>query len=144
MLKKKENNYYKEIYFGETHVATHVKPKKAPKGLSFVTEDSHFLQLGLWNYKKNKVLDNHFHKWFERKSSRTNEFVFVLKGKIKCDLYTEEGSFITSLTIKKGEGVLQHNLSHKYTILKNSIIIESKNGPYFGVEMDKQVVFEKE
>ena len=36
------------------HVATHVKPKYAPMNLSFVTDDSKFLQLGMWNYSKGK------------------------------------------------------------------------------------------
>lgn len=144
MLKTEQKNYYKEIYYGEIHVATHVKPKYAPMNLSFVTDDSKFLQLGMWNYSKGKELDNHFHKKFERSSFRTNEFVYVVRGKIKCELYTEGGVFITTVIVKKGEGILQHNFAHKYTILKKSIIIETKNGPYFGVEKDKQVINEKQ
>ena len=143
MLKVKNKNYFKDIYFGEIHIATFVNVNKAPKGLNFVTEDSKFIQLGIWNYKKNKKLDNHYHNYFKRESFRTCEFVFVLKGKIKCELYTEEGDFITELLIKKGQGILQHNYAHKYTIMKNSIIIETKNGPYFGVEIDKKVINEK-
>jgi len=32
--------------------------------------------------------------------------------------------FITTVIVKKGEGILQHNFAHKYTILKKSIIID--------------------
>tara|TARA_B100001250_G_scaffold169750_1_gene146215 strand:- start:47332 stop:47754 length:423 start_codon:yes stop_codon:yes gene_type:complete len=140
MPNKQNNNYTKEIYYGDTHVATIVKPKMAKPGLSFVTNDEKFLQLGIWNYPKNTSLDNHFHNWFKRESYRTSEFVFVLKGKIKCNLYTEEGEFIDSLIIKKNEGIIQHNFAHEYIILKKSIILESKNGPFLGVEKDKTLL----
>ena len=54
MLKTEQKNYYKEIYYGEIHVATHVKPKYAPMNLSFVTDDSKFLQLGNVELSKRK------------------------------------------------------------------------------------------
>lgn len=130
----------KEIYFGEVHVATLVNPKKSKAGLNFLTEDNKFLQLGIWNYKKGKELNAHFHNWFKRESFRTSEFIFVLKGKIKCNLFTEEGIFIQSIILKKNQGIIQHNFAHEYKILKNSIVLESKNGPYFGVEKDKTLL----
>ncbi len=138
-----KNNYYKEIFHDSVHVATLVKPTETPKGLNFVTDDEKYLQLGIWNYEKGKDLDLHFHNEFERKGYRTNEFVFVLKGEIECNLYTEEGEFIESVIVKTNEGILQHNHAHEYKILKDSIILESKNGPYMGVEKDKTVIYAK-
>ena len=117
-----KNNYYKEIFHDSVHVATLVKPIETPKGLNFVTDDEKYLQLGIWNYEKGKDLDLHFHNEFERKGYRTNEFVFVLKGEIECNLYTEEGEFIESVIVKENEGILQHNHAHEYKILKDSII----------------------
>ena len=72
------SSYKKEIYHGETHVATIVKPLKAPSGLNFATDDDKFIQLGIWNWKKNKTLDAHFHNWFKREAYRTNEFIYVV------------------------------------------------------------------
>ncbi len=137
------NNFYTEIFHDSVHVATHVMPKESPEGLSFITDDEKFLQLGIWNYKKNKDLDLHFHNEFERKSYKTNEFVFVLKGEIQCNLYTEEGELIESITVKESEGIIQHNYAHEYKILEDSIILESKNGPFMGVEKDKTVIYAK-
>ena len=88
------SSYKKEIYHGEIHVATIVKPLKAPSGLNFATDDDKFIQLGIWNWKKNKTLDAHFHNWFKREAHRTNEFIYVVKGKVKTNLFTEEGDFI--------------------------------------------------
>ena len=137
------NSYYSEIFHDSVHVATLVRPKESPEGLSFITDDEKFLQLGIWNYKKNQDLDLHFHNEFERKSYKTNEFVFVLKGEIECNLYTEEGEFIESIIVKESEGIIQHNHAHEYKILKDSIILESKNGPFLGVERDKTFIYAK-
>ena len=134
------SSYKKEIYHGKTHVATIVKPLRAPKGLNFATEDDKFIQLGIWNWKKNKTLDAHFHNWFKRESYRTNEFIYVVKGKVKTNLFTEEGDFIDSFIINKNEGMILYEMAHEYKILKNSIVIESKNGPFFGVEKDKTLI----
>ena len=75
-----------------------------------------------------------------RKSYKTNEFVFVAKGKLQSDLYTEQGEFIETVIVDEGEGILLHNHAHHYKILEDSIILESKNGPFMGVEKDKTVI----
>ena len=107
---------------------------------NFVTTDDKFMQLGIWNYKKNHELPPHFHNEFERKSHKTNEFVFVAKGKLQSDLYSEQGEFIETVIVEEGEGILLHNHAHHYKILEDSIILESKNGPFMGVEKDKTVI----
>ena len=89
--------------------------------------------------EKNKTLDAHFHNWFKREAYRTNEFIYVVKGKVKTNLFTEEGDFIDSFIIKN-EGMILYEMAHEYKILKNSIVIESKNGPFFGVEKDKTLI----
>lgn len=135
-----KNSYFREIFYEGVHVATHVKPSEVPPGLNFVTTDDKFMQLGIWKYDKNHELPPHFHNEFERKSFKTNEFVFVAKGKLQSDLYTEEGKFIETVIVDEGEGILLHNHAHHYKILEDSIILESKNGPFMGVEKDKTVI----
>lgn len=135
-----KNQLYKEIYFDDIHIATHVFPKNSKPGLNFVTDDDKYLQLGIWNYKKNHELPAHYHNEYKRSSMKTNEFVYVLSGKIQCDLYTENGNFIESIIVSENEGIIQHHFTHQYIILEDSIILESKNGPFFGVEKDKTVI----
>lgn len=131
------NNYIHEIINNNIHIATLVKPLAAEPGLNFCTEDEKFIQAGVWNYKKGKKLQTHFHNEFERISTRTCESVIVLKGKIKCNLYHEDGSFIDSFEICQNEMIIQFNGAHEYEILEDSIVIENKNGPYFGPEIDR-------
>lgn len=107
------------------------------EGLDFLTNDESFIQVGTWNYKKGKILDAHFHNEFERKAFRTQEIVFVLDGMITCNLYTQQGQFITSEKIEKNHLIIQYQGIHEYEIEKDSKILEVKNGPYFGPEKDR-------
>lgn len=137
MLKIFRHQLKKEIYYGDSLVATIVNPKKSNYGLSFLTKDEDFIQLGIWKYKKGKELKAHYHNWFKREAYRTCEFVYVIKGSVQCNLYSENKDFIDSIIIRRNQGIIMHNHAHEYKILKNSIVLESKNGPYFGVEKDK-------
>ena len=110
-----KNSYFREIFFEDVHVATHVKPSEVPPGLNFVTTDDKFMQLGIWKYEKNHELPPHFHNEFERKSFKTNEFVFVAKGKLQSDLYTEEGKFIETVIVDEGEPLPDYEINRDKT-----------------------------
>lgn len=131
------NNYIKEIVSNNIHIASLVKPLSAEPGLNFCTHDNKFIQAGIWKYKKGKILQTHFHNEFERVSMRTCESVIVLKGKIKCNLYHENGDYIDSFEISQNEMIIQFNGAHEYEILEDAIVVENKNGPYFGPEIDR-------
>lgn len=127
----------KKIIADDIHVASIVTPTLSSEGLSFLTDDENFIQVGIWNYKKGKRLETHFHNTFSREAMKTNESVYVIEGKIKCNLYFENGDFISSHIINKGEMIIQFNGAHEYFIEEDSIVIENKNGPYFGPEKDR-------
>ncbi|MAU54858.1 MAG: hypothetical protein CMC29_03485 [Flavobacteriaceae bacterium] len=127
----------KKIIADDIHIASIVTPNLSSEGLSFLTDDENFIQVGIWNYKKGKRLETHFHNTFSREATKTNESVYVVEGKIKCNLYFENGDFISSHIINKGEMIIQFNGAHEYFIVEDSVVIENKNGPYFGPEKDR-------
>ena len=63
--------------------------------------------------------------------------VIVLEGKLKCNLFTEEGLEVHSEVINEGQMIIQYEGVHEYEILENTKVIEVKNGPYFGPEKDR-------
>ena len=107
------------------------------EGLDFLTSDSSFIQVGTWNYKKNKTLDAHFHNYFERSVQRTQEVVYVIEGSIKCNLCKEDTTFIETVIIDSGMLIVQYQGVHEYEIVEDSKVLEVKNGPYFGPEKDR-------
>lgn len=108
------------------------------KGLDFLTEDSHFVQVGTWWYNRGKVLDRHFHNEFDRTASLTMEVIIVMSGSLEVDIYNENQVLITTLVGKKGDLFVFGHGGHGYRILSDDTkIIEVKNGPFYGVERDK-------
>ena len=126
-----------EVFFEDRHFASIHNFNEMDEGLSFLTRDESFIQVGTWNYEKNKILDAHYHNYFERKSYRTQEVVIVLEGKIKCNLFTEDGSEVHTAIINKGQMIVQYEGVHEYEILEKTKVIEVKNGPYFGPDKDR-------
>ena len=126
-----------KIYSDDLHIASIVRPELSDEGLTFLTEDENFIQVGIWNYKKDTRLDTHYHNTFPRESTKTNETVYVVKGTIKCNLYKETGEKVSSHTIESGEMIVQFNGAHEYFIIDDAVVIETKNGPYFGPDKDR-------
>ena len=105
-------------------------------GLSFLTDDSSFIQVGTWKYEKGKILDAHYHNTFDRSSTQTQEIVYVISGEIICNIYTKDGVFISSFNLSSGMFAVQLYGVHEYEIVENAKVLEVKNGPYFGPEKD--------
>ena len=111
---------------------------EANEGLSFISEDEDFIQVGIWNYLPKKVLPAHYHNEYPREATRTCESVYVVRGKVKCNIYTKSGSFIDTFDLNENEMVMQLYGVHEYEMLDKAIVVETKNGPYFGPEKDRK------
>ena len=108
------------------------------KGLNFITEDVEFIQAGTWWYDKDKVLDRHHHNLLKRTSTITCECIFVVQGSMLVDLYDENNIFLSDFKMHSGDTAVFLSGGHGYKILEdNTKILETKNGPFFGVELDK-------
>ena len=108
-------------------------------GLNFFTPNDMFMQVSSWQYDKGKRLADHIHKNYNRTVSRTQEMTYVKKGKMKVFLYDEEKQPIEELILNEGDLAVFGYGGHGYEILEdNTQIIETKNGPFIGVENDKE------
>lgn len=112
--------------------------KDFPEGLSFFSNPEDFLQIGSWNYPSNKILQRHFHQLVNRSVNRTHEIIIVLEGSLKAQIYTLEKEFIKEVIINSLEVGIMLNCGHGYEIIEDGTkVIEIKNGPYMGPEMDR-------
>jgi len=108
-------------------------------GLNFFSNEEDALQIGSWNYQAGQKLAAHNHNIVSRESNRTQEFIVLLRGSLRADIYTEGDVFVESVIIHAGEGLLNLAGGHGYEILDDdTIVIESKNGPYPGAEADRR------
>ena len=107
-------------------------------GLNFVTPNEMFIQAGSWWYDSGKELQKHVHKDFDRTAQRTQESVYVKRGSMRVDLYTEELEKFKDFVLYEGDLAVFAYGGHGYFILEDDTqIIETKNGPFIDVETDK-------
>jgi restriction endonuclease S subunit len=120
-------------------IAKHISLDSFEEGLAFYSNDNDFIQVGTWNYQTGKELLAHNHNIIERTINRTQEVLFIKKGRILAELFDEEDKKIDSLEVKAGDILILLNGGHGYKILEDDTqVLEIKNGPYFGTEKDRR------
>jgi hypothetical protein len=115
-----------------------IKPEDWSKGLDFITSDDQYLQVGTWWYDEGKVLDRHYHNILDRRSDLTQECVTIMHGSMLVKVYDYDQNYLSKFIMEQGDFALFLGGGHEYTILENDTrIIETKNGPFLGVQLDK-------
>lgn len=109
------------------------------QGLNFYSDNDDFLQVGTWNYNAGKILDKHRHNIYERIISQTHEIVILLRGAIKVDLYDKKNNLLYEVLLDKPCFLQILDCGHGYEILEDDTrVLEVKNGPYRGPEIDRE------
>ena len=132
-----ESKFIEEVKVDGIHYCTIVRPNLSKEGLNFVTSDEQSMQVGIWNYKEEKELEPHYHNEFDRTANITSESVFVSSGKILASVYKKNKELVCEQILNEGEMIIQFYGIHEYKILDDAIVIETKNGPYFGRDKDR-------
>jgi oxalate decarboxylase/phosphoglucose isomerase-like protein (cupin superfamily) len=129
-----------EIKEGEVVLARHVPAEAAQQdGLNFFSKDEEFIQVGTWGYSAGKELKAHIHNEVPRTVLWTQEVIFVQKGKIKAFIFNTAGEKVTELEVSQGDVIILLRGGHGYEILEDGTkVLEIKNGPYVGAEMDRR------
>lgn len=123
----------------EKTLAIILKKGDFPEGLNFHTEDKDFVQVATWNYHKGKKTSTHVHNVAERKADKTQEVIYIKKGKIGGKIYTEDDELLTEIVLETGDLMIIFAGGHGFEVLEDGTqVIEFKNGPYLGLEKDKR------
>jgi hypothetical protein len=115
-----------------------IKSDDIKPGLNFYSENPDFIQVGVWEYEKDKNLLAHIHNILERTINRTNEVLYIIKGRLEATIYTIQEEFVEKLILESGDILILLTSGHGYRILEDSTrVLEIKNGPYLGAELDR-------
>ena len=117
-----------KIFYNNTLIA--IRIKKFKKGAVPLTDPLEPLQVLVHKGQKGKYTKAHIHTPKERITQKLQECLVVLKGKIKIDLYSLDKKFFKSISLSPNEIVIFMNGGHAVHLLKNSEIVEVKNGPF--------------
>lgn len=105
-------------------------------GVSFFTPDYFSQQLAFMKHPKGKLIEPHVHNFVKREIFLTKEVLFIKKGSLRADFYTENREYLESRILYAGDAILLASGGHGFEVLENTEMIEVKQGPFAG-EMDK-------
>jgi hypothetical protein len=128
-----------EIKKGNLILARHITKDEIKEGLSFFSGNNEYIQVGSWNYESGKELLKHIHNEAVRKVIRTQEVLYIIEGKIEAEIYDLEENLIETLEVNKGDVLILLDSGHGYKIIEDGTkVLEVKNGPYLGAEIDRR------
>jgi hypothetical protein len=114
-------------------------------GLSFITDPSETMQFGYFSHLAGYKIQPHVHKPFKRKTFDTQEVLFLKSGHIRVNFFSQDQIFLNkSVDLFKNDWIILMTAGHGFDILKDSCIIEIKNGPYAADEDKIRFNYENE
>ncbi len=113
-------------------IATIIRAEKMPDETEFVTGDDVKQQVGFVVYPEGGIIPRHIHVPMERHLRGTSEVLVVRKGMLEADFYTDGKEFICTRLLRQGDVLLLISGGHGFRCLKDTVLLEVKQGPYLG------------
>ena len=99
-------------------------------GIVFATPNELPQQLGDMKRPAGYEIDPHVHVLKRYEVEYSSETLFIRKGKVRIDFYSEDKQYLSSEILTAGDVVLLSRGGHGFEMLEESEIIEVKQGPY--------------
>ena len=125
-----------EIKHNNQLLAIIISNRYSEPGIHFFTPDDFSQQLAFMKHPVGKIIQPHVHNPVQREVHFTKEVLFIRKGKLRVDFYTDQQNYIESHILETGDVILLSEGGHGFEILEETEMIEVKQGPYAG-EKDK-------
>ena len=101
-------------------------------GIHFFTSNDLSQQLASMSYSAGKVIPAHTHNLVHREVSYSQEALFIRKGKVRVDFYTQRQEYRKSRVLSVGDVILLIAGGHGFEALEDLNMVEVKQGPYSG------------
>lgn len=105
-------------------------------GIHFFTTAELSQQLAYMRHPAGKIIEAHIHNPVPREVSYTQEVLFLRRGKLRVDFYSDNRNYLKSRILESGDVILLVSGGHGFEMLEETEMIEVKQGPYVG-EGDK-------
>ena len=115
-------------------IAIIVRKNFREPGIHFFTPNDYSQQLAFMSHPLGKEIQPHIHKKVQREVNYTQETLFIRKGKLQVDFYTDEQAFLESRILEAGDVILLIKGGHGFKVLEDLEMFEVKQGPYAGDE----------
>ena len=104
------------------------------QGIHFFTPNDYSQQLAYMSHPTGKEIQPHVHKKVQREVHYTQETLFIRKGKLQVDFYSDEQIYLESRMLEAGDVILLIKGGHGFKVLEDLEMFEVKQGPYAGDE----------
>lgn len=121
-----------QVQYDGKIIAIIIPAEFSEKGIHFFTPNEFSQQLAYMKRPGGYKIDAHTHNKIQREVFYTLETLFIRKGKIKIDFYSDDKKYIDQRILKTGDVVLLASGGHGFTMLEETEMIEVKQGPYAG------------
>ena len=111
-----------------------VRKKFHKPGINFFTPNEYSQQLAYMSHPVGKKIEPHVHKKVQREVFYTQETLFIRKGKLQVDFYSDYQIYIESRVLDAGDVILLIKGGHGFKVLEDLEMFEVKQGPYAGDE----------
>jgi len=119
-----------KICFNDQLLALIIHHEDIQSKVKFYTPDTQTLQIGKHFREKGENIKPHRHLAARiTKHDSLQEVLYVEDGKMKVNFYTEDGEFVISKIADKGDMVLLLKGGHGFEFIKDTRMIEVKEGP---------------
>jgi hypothetical protein len=99
-------------------------------GIVFATPNELPQQLGYMKRPVGYEIAPHVHVSRRYEVQYSSETLFIRKGKVRIDFYSEQKEYLLSEILVSGDVVLLSRGGHGFEMLEESEIVEVKQGPY--------------
>jgi len=125
------------VEFGGVEFAIILRNDFCEPGIHFFTPGDFSQQLGYMRHPAGHVIEPHVHNPVLRAVHYTHEALFLRRGRLRVDFYTDAGAYLESRELGAGDVILLAAGGHGFEVLEEIEMVEVKQGPYAG-DVDKR------
>lgn len=121
------------VLFEKKEIACVYRASIAVDTIQFLTLPDNPFQIGIHDRKKPITLPPHIHNCPKAIIvSEIQEVLYVVKGKIRVTMMSENQKIISRKLLSAGDAILLKSQAHSVEFLGNCRVFEIKQGPYLG------------
>ena len=125
---------FEKVIIEKQVVALIVRKNFEKEGIHFFTPSDYSQQLAYMSHPTGKKIQPHVHKKVQREVHYTQETLFIRKGKLQVDFYSDDQQFLENRILESGDVILLIKGGHGFKVLEDLEMFEVKQGPYSGDE----------
>lgn len=123
---------FETIVSDQKTLACIIRAETNPLRTTFITPPESDLQVGFVVWPAGCAIERHVHRPLERHIVGTAEVIVVKRGLCSLDIYNENRELVATRELRPGDLALLLGGGHGFRMLKDTVLLEVKQGPYTG------------